>query len=52
MQGADRRELAKYGLSRLTQTLRSNDRVSIVVYAGASGLVLPATPGSEARTIT
>jgi hypothetical protein len=47
MQGPDRLELVKYGLSELVQHLRSIDRVSIVVYAGASGLVLPPTPGDD-----
>ena len=27
------------------------DRIAIAVYAGASGLVLPSTPGDEQRTI-
>lgn len=47
MHGPDRLDLVKYGLSRLTESLRPIDRVSIVVYAGASGLVLPPTPGDE-----
>ena len=51
MQGADRLELVKYGLSRLTESLRPIDRVSIVVYAGASGLVLPPTSGSDEEAI-
>ena len=51
MQGADRLELVKYGLTRLTETLRPIDRVSIVVYAGASGVVLPPTAGNEEETI-
>ena len=28
-------------------TLTPRDRVAIVVYAGASGLVLPSTPGDQ-----
>ncbi len=51
MQGADRLGLVKYGLTRLTESLRPIDRVSIVVYAGASGLVLPPTPGDEEDAI-
>jgi len=35
----------------LVNQLRSNDRVSIVVYAGNAGLVLPSTRGSEKQTI-
>jgi Ca-activated chloride channel homolog len=34
-------------LSLLVGQLREDDRVAIVVYAGASGLVLPSTPGSD-----
>ena len=33
----------------LVDTLTADDRVAIVVYAGASGLVLPATPGIARR---
>jgi Ca-activated chloride channel family protein len=39
--------LLKRGLSLLAENLRSNDTISIVVYAGASGLALPATSGAE-----
>ena len=35
----------------LTDQLRANDRVAIVVYAGNSGLVLPSTKGDEKATI-
>ena len=31
--------------------MREDDRVSIVVYAGASGLVLPPTPGNDQHKI-
>ena len=51
MRGADRLGLVKYGMERLVETLRPTDRVSIVVYAGASGLVLPPTPGNEEAKI-
>ncbi len=33
--------MIQWGLSRLVEQLNENDRVAIVVYAGASGLVLP-----------
>jgi Ca-activated chloride channel family protein len=33
------------------QELRPQDRVAIVVYAGAAGLVLPSTPGSDKAAI-
>ena len=51
MQGPDRLDLVKYGLSELVRHLRPIDRVSIVVYAGASGLVLPPTAGSDSAVI-
>jgi Ca-activated chloride channel family protein len=41
----------KKGLAMLVNQLDERDRVSIVVYAGASGLVLPPTPGNDKRTI-
>ncbi|AMV32900.1 von Willebrand factor [Pirellula sp. SH-Sr6A] len=39
--------LVQRSLSLLAQRLREDDRVAIVVYAGAAGCVLPSTPGSE-----
>src|ERR671918_2579400 len=35
----------------LADVLTARDRVAIVVYAGASGLVLPSTPGDQKATI-
>ena len=35
--------LVKWGLARLVEQLGENDRVAIVVYAGASGVFLPST---------
>lgn len=35
----------------LTQKLRQDDQVAIVVYAGSSGVVLPSTNGTEKATI-
>lgn len=43
--------LAKQALKALVQQLRPADRVAIVVYAGAAGVVLPSTPGTEKTTI-
>jgi Ca-activated chloride channel family protein len=43
--------LLKSAFKLLVGELRANDRVAMVVYAGASGLVLPSTPGSEKQTI-
>ena len=39
--------LLKSAFKLLVNELRPNDRVAIVVYAGASGLVLPSTTGKE-----
>ena len=47
MQGPDRLDLLKTSLKLLTDQLRPNDHVAIVVYAGAAGLVLPSTPGNQ-----
>lgn len=47
MQGPLRLPLVKASLKMLTDQLRENDRVSIVVYAGAAGLVLPPTNGND-----
>ncbi len=43
--------LLKRSFELLTKKLRAKDKISIVVYAGAAGLVLPATPGNDAKTI-
>ncbi len=51
MQGPDRLGLVKHGLAGLVAHLRPIDRVAIVVYAGASGLVLPPTAGDDRATI-
>ncbi len=47
MNDPDKLPLLKQGLSMLVNNLRDNDRVSIVVYAGASGVVLQPTMGSD-----
>lgn len=47
MADPDKLPLLKRGLGMLAQNLRPEDRVAMVVYAGASGLVLPSTPGSR-----
>jgi Ca-activated chloride channel family protein len=39
--------LVKSSLLLLVDTLRPEDRVALVVYAGAAGLVLPPTPGDR-----
>lgn len=43
--------LLKQGLGLLARQLRPQDKVSIVVYAGASGMVLPPTSGGDISTI-
>lgn len=43
--------LVKRGLEMLVRQLGENDRISMVVYAGAAGLVLPPTAGNEHATI-
>ena len=47
MNQADKLPLLKRAFSLLTRQLRPQDRVSIVVYAGSAGLVLPPTPGDR-----
>ncbi|PRP95080.1 vWA domain-containing protein [Enhygromyxa salina] len=51
MQDDDKLPLIKHGLASLTETLGPDDRVSIVVYAGAAGAVLPPTSGADNTTI-
>ena len=47
MRSADKIGLLKTSLELLTRELREQDRISIVVYAGASGVVLEPVPGTE-----
>lgn len=51
MEGENRLGLVKSSLKMLTEQLREKDNISIVVYAGNAGLVLPTTNGSEKRKI-
>lgn len=51
MNSPDKLPLLKSALRMLVAELRPVDRVGIVVYAGAAGLVLPPTPGSDKRSI-
>lgn len=51
MSSPDKLPLVKAGMKLLTETLRPEDRVGIVVYAGAAGLVLPMTPGDDRDAI-
>ena len=47
MSPPDKLPLLKKAFALLVEQLRPQDRVAIVVYAGAAGLVLPSTPGSR-----
>ena len=47
MNSPDKLPLLKRAFSMLARELRPQDRVSIVVYAGSAGLVLPPTPGDR-----
>ena len=51
MSSRDKLPLLKRAMGLLVGTLREEDRVAIVVYAGASGLVLPSTSGSDKARI-
>jgi Ca-activated chloride channel family protein len=43
--------LVKQAMRLLVERLTENDRVAVVVYAGASGLALPSTPGDQKEKI-
>ena len=51
MQSPDKLELLKSALRLLVRQLGADDRVSLVVYAGASGVVLEPTAGDRTATI-
>ncbi len=51
MSAANKLPLLKQAFRMLVNELRPEDRVAIVVYAGAAGLVLESTPGSEKAAI-
>lgn len=51
MSDANKLPLLKQSLKILVKEMRAKDKVSIVVYAGAAGLVLPPTSGDEKETI-
>ena len=51
MESPDKLPLLKQAFSMLVPQLREQDRVSIVVYAGSAGLVLPPTPGDRHEEI-
>jgi Ca-activated chloride channel homolog len=51
MSDVNKLPLVKESLKVLVNQLRNEDKISIVVYAGAAGLVLPSTSGSQKQTI-
>lgn len=51
MNEANKLPLAKQALRLLVGQMREEDRIAIVVYSGAAGLVLPSTPGHEKERI-
>jgi len=51
MESPNKLPLLKAALNVLVDKLREKDKVSIVVYAGAAGLVLPPTSGAEKQLI-
>ncbi|HLQ46539.1 MAG TPA: VWA domain-containing protein, partial [Planctomycetaceae bacterium] len=51
MQDANKLPLVKAGLKRLVEQFTENDRVGIVVYAGASGVMLDSTNASHKDVI-
>lgn len=52
MEDPDKLPLVKSALKMLLGELTSKDRISLVVYAGASGVVLEPTPGNERAKIS
>lgn len=52
MQSQDKLPLVKTALKMLTAELGEQDRISLVVYAGASGVVLAPTPGNDRAAIS
>ena len=51
MQAMNKLPLLKSAFKMLVEEMREEDRVAIVVYAGAAGLVLPSTSGSKKEKI-
>ncbi len=51
MESANKLPLLKSGLRLLVDQMRPQDKIALVVYAGAAGVVLPPTPGSQKEKI-
>ncbi|HSW54856.1 MAG TPA: von Willebrand factor type A domain-containing protein [Ignavibacteriaceae bacterium] len=52
MEPENKLPLVKKAFKFLVKNLREKDKISIVVYAGSAGLVLPTTSGNQKREIT
>lgn len=52
MQSPDKIDLLKSGLRMLVKQMKAQDKISLVVYAGNSGVVLEPTSGAEQYKIT
>ena len=52
MHSLDKLPLVKAALRMLSQEMSARDRISLVVYAGATGVVLPPTPGNQSDRIS
>lgn len=52
MDYANKLPLVKQSMELLLENMRPQDRIAIVVYAGAAGLVLPSTSGEERSKIS
>lgn len=52
MESSNKLPLLKQSMKLLVNQMRAQDRIAIVVYAGAAGLVLPSTSGAEKSKIT
>jgi Ca-activated chloride channel family protein len=51
MSDGDKLPLLRHGLNLLVDDMTERDRISMVAYAGASGLVLPPTSGADKKAI-
>jgi Ca-activated chloride channel family protein len=51
MEPSDKLPLVRAAMRLLVDTLTARDRIAIVVYAGASGIVLPSTSGAQKEKI-
>jgi Ca-activated chloride channel family protein len=51
MEPSDKLPLIRTAMRMLVDTLTAHDRIAIVVYAGASGIVLPSTSGAHKERI-